>query len=129
MKKLLKITSLLAVLAIVLCILSGCGGNKIVGTMEEDGTKSKIVATFDKDDNLKALEVTYEYKNADDAKDAYKEMKDEDAEGYKIKRSGKKVTVKMDAKSFAKQTGANEDRLTKDNMKELIKFMGYEVKD
>ena len=129
MKKLLKITSLLAVLAIVLCILSGCGGNKIVGTMEEDGTKSKIVATFDKDDNLKALEVTYEYKNADDAKDAYEEMKDEDAEGYKIKRSGKKVTVKMDAKSFAKQTGANEDRLTKDNMKELIKFMGYEVKD
>ena len=129
MKKLLKITSLLAVLAIVLCILSGCGGNKIVGTMEEDGTKSKIVATFDKDDNLKTLEVTYEYKNADDAKDAYKEMKDEDAEGYKIKRSGKKITVKMDAKSFAKQTGADEDRLTKDNMKELIKFMGYEVKD
>lgn len=129
MKKLLKITSLLAVLVMLLAALTGCGGNKIVGTMEEDGNKSKVVATFDKDDKLKKLEITYEYKNADDAKDAYKEMKDEDAEGYKIKRSGKKITVKMDAKSFAKQTGADEDRLTKDNMKELIKFMGYEIKD
>ena len=116
MKKLLKITGLLAVIAIALVILSGCGGNKLVGTMEEDGNKSKVVATFDKNDNLKKLEITYEYKNADDAKEAYEEMKKEDAEGYKIKKSGKKVTVKMDAKSFAKQTGADEERLTKDNI-------------
>ena len=129
MKKLLKITSLIAVVAMLLLALTGCGGNKIVGTMEEDGNKSKVVATFDKNDNLKKLEITYEYKNADDAKEAYEEMKKEDAEGYKIKKSGKKVTVKMDAKSFAKQTGADEERLTKDNMKELIKFMGYEVKE
>ena len=129
MKKILKITGLLAVIAIALVILSGCGGNKLVGTMEEDGSKSKVVATFDKNDNLKNLEITYEYKNADDAKEAYEEMKKEDAEGYKIKKSGKKETVKMDAKSFAKQTGADEERLTKDNMKELIKFMGYEVKE
>ena len=35
----------------------------------------------------------------------------------------------LNAKSFAKQTGADEEKLTKDNMKELIKFMGYEVKE
>ncbi|MBR2704267.1 MAG: hypothetical protein IKE91_02245 [Clostridia bacterium] len=129
MKKLLKIASLIAVVAMLILALTGCGGNKLVGTMEEDGNKSKVVASFNKDDKLTKLVITYTYDSASDAKDAYKEMKDQDAEGYKIKRSGKKITVTVKAKDFAKQTGADEDELTKDNMKQLLKFMGYDIED
>jgi hypothetical protein len=36
MKKLLKVTSLLAVLAMLLLALTGCGGKKLTATMKED---------------------------------------------------------------------------------------------
>ena len=127
MKKMLKIASLLAVVAMLLLTLTGCGGNKLVGTMEENGLKSTAEASFNKDDKLTKLVITYTYDSANDAKDAYKSLK-EDSEGYKVKRSGKKVTMTIKANDFAKQTGAKEDELTKDNMESLLKFMGYEIK-
>lgn len=129
MKNLLKVTSLLAVLAILLFALTGCGGNKLVGTMEKDDYTSKVEASFNSKDKLTKLVITYKYNSTSDAKDAYKEWKDEDAEGYKVKRSGKKITVTVKAKDFAEQTGADEDELTKENMEKLIEYMGYELKD
>lgn len=126
MKKLLKVTSLLAVVAMLLLALTGCGGSKIVGTMESDGVKSKAVASFDKDDKLKKIEISYTFESSDDAKDFYEEMK-EDSDGYKVKRSGKKVTVSAKAKDFAEQMGADE--VTKEDMESFLEFTGYDIED
>lgn len=129
MKSLLKIISLLAVFAILSLALTGCGENKIVGTMEEDDYKSKAEATFNKDDQLKKLVITYTYNSASDAKESYKDMKDENPDGYKINRSGKKITVTVKAKDFAELTLTDEDELTKENMEKFLEYMGYEIKD
>ena len=126
MKKLFKITSLLAVVAMLLLALTGCGGSKLVGTMETDEVKSKAVAKFDKDDNLKSIEISYTFDSSDDAKEFYDEMK-EDADGYKVKKSGKKVTVSAKGKDFAEQMG--EDEISKDDMKSYLELMGYEIDD
>jgi len=130
MKNILKVTSLLAVLVMLLVALTGCGGNKLVGTMEEDGNKSKIELSFDKDNKLKKMVMTYEFKNKDDAKEMYESSKKE-AEGSKIKvkKSGKKVTITMTAEAFADKFGVEKDKLDKDTMKDFVKYMGYELKD
>lgn len=126
MKKLLKITSLLAVVAMLLLALTGCGGSKLVGTMESNGVKSKAVASFNKDDKLTKIEISYTFDSTDDAKDFYDEMK-EDSDGYKVKRSGKKVTVSSKGKDFAKEM--DEDEISKDDMESYLKLMGYEIED
>ncbi|MBQ3408362.1 MAG: hypothetical protein IJH12_04060 [Clostridia bacterium] len=128
MKKLLKVTSLLAVVLMLLLALTGCGGNKLVGTMEEDNYKSKIEISFDKNDKLSKMVITNTYNSSSDAKDAYEELKD-DSEGAKVKRSGKKVTITMKAKDFSEEFGADEDELDKDTMEQFVKYMGYELKD
>ena len=130
MKNILKVTSLLAVLVMLLVALTGCGGNKIVGTMEEDGNKSKIEMSFDKNDKLTKMVMTYEFKNKDDAKEMYESSKEEAKDsGIKVKKSGKKVTITMKAKDFSEKFGADADQLDKDTMKQFAKFMGYEIKD
>ena len=130
MKNILKITGLLAVLVMLLVALTGCGGNKIVGTMEEDGNKSKIEMSFDKNDKLTKMVMTYEFKNKDDAKEMYESSKEEAKDsGIKVKKSGKKVTITMKAKDFSEKFGADADQLDKDTMKQFAKFMGYEIKD
>lgn len=130
MKNILKVTSLLAVLVMLLVALTGCGGNKIVGTMEEDGNKSKIEMSFDKNDKLTKMVMTYEFKNKDDAKELYDSSKEEAKDtGIKVKKSGKKVTITMKAKDFSDKFGVEADQLDKETMKSFAKFMGYELKD
>jgi ABC-type Na+ efflux pump permease subunit len=130
MKNILKVTSLLAVLVMLLVALTGCGGNKIVGTMEEDGNKSKIEMSFDKNDKLTKIVMTYEFKNKDDAKELYDSSKEEAKDtGIKVKKSGKKVTITMKAKDFSDKFGVEADQLDKETMKSFAKFMGYELKD
>ncbi len=130
MKKLLKITSLIAVVAMLLLALTGCGGNKIVGTMEEDGNKSKIEMSFDKNDKLTKMVMTYEFKDKDAAKEMYDSSKEEAKDsGIKVKKSGKKVTITMKANDFSKKFGVEADQLDKDTMKQFAKFMGYEIKE
>lgn len=130
MKNLLKVTSLLAVLVMLLVALTGCGGNKLVGTMEEDGNKSKIEMSFDKNDKLTKMVMTYQFKDKDDAKELYESSKDEAKDtGIKVKKSGKKVTITMKAKDFSEKFGVDADELDKDTMKKFAKYMGFELKD
>lgn len=128
MKKLLKITGLLAVVAMLLLALTGCGGNKLVGTLKEDDYKGKVEATFDKDDKLKKMVITMTYKDTDDAKDSYDDAK-ETFESGKVKRSGKKVTVTFNAKDFAEMSNQDEDDIDKNLIKKFIETMGFEIKD
>ena len=130
MKKLLKITSLLAVVAMLLLALTGCGGKKVVGTMEDDDGKGKAVATFDSKDRLKELKLTYEYKDKEDAEDSYEAIKDmfEDI-GGKVKKSGKKITVTIKGKDLAEQKDVDLDELDREYMEDAIESMGFEIKD
>ena len=130
MKKLLKITSLLAVVAMLLLALTGCGGKKIVGTMDDDKGKATAVATFDSKDKLKEFKITYNYKDKDEAEDDYEDIKDMFEEiGGKVKKSGKKITVTIKGKDLAKQKDVDLDELDREYMEDAIESMGYEIKD
>lgn len=125
MKKTLKSVLLLIVMAIMVFALTGCG-NKIVGTKtEEDSIMGKYT---------EKIEVKLKGKKVTKVVDTYKFDKEESAklmeEFYsasdeaKVKRSGKKVTVTMDGKDFAD----SDKEVSKDDVKNLLKDMGYEVK-
>lgn len=129
MKKLLKIASILAVVAMLLISLTGCGGNKIVGTMKDDDGKAKVVATFDSKDRLKEMTFTYEFKDKDDAEDAYDSMKDMFEDVGKIKKSGKKITIKIKGKDLAEESNMDYDDVDKDYITDAIEGMGFEIKD
>ena len=128
MKNLLKITGIIAVIAMILLALTGCGGNKLVGKLKEDDYKGKVVATFDKDDKLKKMVITMTYKDTDDAKDSYEDAK-ETFESGKVKRSGKKVTVTLKAKDFAEMSHQDEEDIDKDIIEKFLKTMGFELDD
>ena len=129
MKKLLKITSLLAVVAMLLLALTGCGGKKLVGTMKDDDGKGKVVCTFDSKDRLKEMKITYEYKDKDDAKDAYDAIKEMFEDVGKVKKSGKKITVTVTGKKIAEEKDVDLDDLDREYMEKAIESMGFEVKD
>ena len=129
MKKLLKITSLLAVVAMLLLALTGCGGKKIVGTMDDDKGKATAVATFDSKDRLKEFKITYNYKDKDEAEDDYESIKDMFEDVGKVKKSGKKITITIKGKDLAEQSNKELDEIDREYMEDAIESMGFEIKD
>ncbi len=128
MKKLLKITSLIAIVVMALLALTGCGGKKLVGNIKEDDYKVKLVATFDSKDRLKTMTMTATYKDTDDAKDAYDSAKDLYEFG-KVKRSGKKVTVTIKGKELAEELDKDYDDIDRDYVEKFAETMGFDIKD
>ena len=139
MKKTLKILLLVAFMAVILFALTGCG-NKLVATKEtedsEMGTiKEKYEYTFKKDkiDSVKAI---YTFEDKEKAEDAEKELNammalmsafsDEEID-MEVERSGKKVTMKLDASTFASMEGEDVS-VSKDELKEQLEEEGYKVK-
>lgn len=120
MKKLLKITGVLAVIFCLLLSLTGCGGNKLVGTFDDKDGKGKIVATFDKDDKLKSLVITMTYDSKDKAKEDYDSMKESKVEEFSFKRSGKKIIMTFDIDKFKEKLGNKDDALKKENIKKTL---------
>ena len=114
MKNLLKITGIIAVIAMILLALTGCGGNKLVGKLKEDDYKGKVI--------------TMTYNDTDDAKESYEDAK-ETFESGKVKRSGKKVTVTLKAKDFAEMSHQDEEDIDKDIIEKFLKAMGFELDD
>ena len=129
MKKLLKITSLIAIVVMALLALTGCGGKKLVGTIKEDDYKVKLVATFDSKDRLKTMTMTATYKDKDDAKDAYDSAKDTYEDVGKVKKSGKKVTVTIKGKDLAKELDQDLDDIDRDYIEKFAKSMGFDIDD
>lgn len=128
MKNFLMKSCFVAIIFAVLFALTGCGGDKLVGTQEMDGMTSTIEVTFKKDVADK-IKMTFECKSTDDAKDAYESMKDE-YKNAKVKRSGKKVIIEMKADEFMKEAGITEkSEMTKENFEKLFKLIGYEIKN
>lgn len=136
MKKTLKISALLMVIAIMMLALTGCGKNKVVATKSTSEENSmfgaydeKIEVTFKKDKADKIV-WTMEFKDEETAKSmsglyqmAASELKD-----LEIKQDGKKVVLTMGSESFASQSDLKDEDLTREKIIKKLEDQGYTVK-
>lgn len=140
MKKTLKIGALLLVMAMLLVLLTGCGGNKLVATKTTEdegmgfGKYEETVELKFKDDKVNEITMTYEFEKEESAEGMAAifnlgvSMSEEEMQGFEVEQKGKKVIIKMDAKMFAEQEGVSEEEMTKEAMKKALEEDGYTVK-
>lgn len=129
MKKLLKSSLLLTVLAIFLFALTGCGGNKLVATKTEEDSylgkyEEKIEIKFKKG-IASEVTLTMEFEDEDTAKEIM-ELYSSFGSEEDMEQKGKKIIMKMDVKDIA--GSEDEDKLTKEYLKEQLEEEGYTVK-
>lgn len=140
MKKTIKSIALLLIMGVMLFLLVGCGGDKLVATKttEDDVMglgkyEEKIEVTF-KDDKVNEVKMTYEFEKEESAKNMAAlfnlgaSMSGEEMEGLKVEQKGKKLIMNMDAKTFAQQEGATDEEMTKEAIKASLEEEGYTVK-
>lgn len=136
MKKLVKGSLLLMVVAMMLMALTGCGKNKLVATKSNDSESSllgaydeKIEVTFKKDKADKIV-WTMEFKDENKAKSAagLYQMASSEIEGLEVKQDGKKVVLNMSVKAFADTADMKDEDLSRDAFKKALEEQGYTVK-
>ena len=136
MKKTLKISALLMVVAIMLLALTGCGKNKIVATKSTSGENSmfgaydeKIEVTFKKD-KVDKIVWTMEFKDEETAESmsGLYQMASSELKDLEIKQDGKKVVLTMGAESFASQSDLKDEDLSRDKIIKELEEQGYTVK-
>lgn len=140
MKKTIKSVALLLIMGVMLFLLAGCGGDKLVATKttEDDVMglgkyEEKIEVTF-KDNKVNEVKMTYEFEKEESAKNMAAlfnlgaSMSGEEMEGLKVEQKGKKLIMNMDAKTFAQQEGATDEEMTKEAIKASLEEEGYTVK-
>ena len=140
MKKALKSVSLLLIIGMVLVLLTGCGGDKLIATKttEDDSMglgkyEEKIEVKF-KDDKVSEVTMTAEFEKEEAAKSMAalfnlgSSMAEEEMEGFTVEQKGKKVIMKVDAKTFAKQEDLSDEDMTKEAIKKSLEEDGYTVK-
>lgn len=136
MKKTAKSIVLALVMGLLLIALTGCGANKLVATKTSDDEfmgkyEEKIEISF-KDDKADQIVWTMEFEDEDKAESVASIFKlasnsDEDTK-IDVEQKGKKVTLKMDAKSFASEEDMDDNSLSKEEMKKSLEDEGYTVK-
>lgn len=140
MKKVLKSVVLLLIIGMVLVLLTGCGGNKLVATKttEDDfmglGKYEEKVELKFKNDKVSEVKMTYEFEKEEAAESMAAifnlgaSMAEEELEGLEVEQKGKKVIMTMDAAMFAEQEGVSDEEMTKEAMKAALEEEGYTVK-
>ena len=127
MKKTIKSSLLLIVMAVILFALTGCANSKLVATKSnsEGGMKyeEKIEITF-KNKLANKFKMTMEFEDESTAKMLGEYLKDE--EGFK--QDGKKIIYEMNVEEYAKQEGVKKEELTRDYLKKELEKDGYKVK-
>lgn len=127
MKKTVKSSLLLIVMAVILFALTGCANSKLVATRTstESGIKceEKIEVKF-KNKLANKITFTMEFEDESTAKLLAEFLKDEEG----LKQDGKKVVYEMDVEKYAKQEGVEKDKLTRDYLKTELEKEGYKVK-
>lgn len=127
MKKTIKSSLLLIVMAVILFALTGCANSKLVATKSnnEAGMKyeEKIEVTF-KNKLAKKFKMTMEFEDESTAKLLGEYLKNE--EGFK--QDGKKIIYEMDVEEYAKQNDVKKEELTRDYLKKELEKEGYKVK-
>lgn len=138
MKKTIKSSALLLVIAMILFTLTGCMGNKLVATKSNEDSmfgkyEEKVEISF-KNDKADKITITTEYEEEEKAESAaslYKlaiNSSEDELKGLEVEQKGKKVVLKMDSKAFSSQEGMKDEDLTKDNLKKALEEDGYKVK-
>lgn len=131
MKRTSKSILLVAIMAILLLALTGCGGDKLVATKSSDFGDEKIEISFE-DDKAKEMVWTIECEDKDEAKEAVEtfEQLSENMDGIKAEQKGKKVVLTIEVEAFAALSGADVDdeAMSKDEFKKALEEDGYEVK-
>ncbi|MCR5146235.1 MAG: hypothetical protein K6B70_02675 [Clostridia bacterium] len=136
MKKLVKGSLLLMVVAMMLMALTGCGKNKLVATKSNSADNSllgaydeKIEVTF-KNDKADKIVWTLEFKDESKAKSAagLYNMASSEIEGLEVKQDGKKVILNMSVKAFANTADMKDEDLSRDAFKKALEEQGYTVK-
>ena len=136
MKKLVKGSLLLMVVAMILMALTGCGKNKLVATKSNDSASSllgsyeeKIEVTF-KNDKADKIVWTMEFEDESKAKSAagLYQMASSEIEGLEVKQDGKKVVLNMSVKAFADTADMKDEDLSRDAFKKALEEQGYTVK-
>lgn len=133
MKRTVKSALLLAVLAVILFALTGCG-NKLVATKTESdsmfGEYKETVEVSFKNDKADKIKMTMEFEDEDKAKSLAElyELAAGSIDGLEVEQKGKKVTITMDPDTFAEEEGLDEDELTKESIKKALEEAGYTVK-
>ena len=127
MKKTVKSSLLLIVMAVILFALTGCANSKLVATRTstESGIKceEKIEIKF-KNKLANKITFTMEFEDESTAKLLAEFLKDQEG----LKQDGKKVVYEMDVEKYAKQEGVEKDKLTRDYLKTELEKEGYKVK-
>lgn len=136
MKKTLKISALLMIVAIMLLSLAGCGKDKLVATKSTSGENSmfgaydeKIEITF-KNNKADKIVWTMEFKDEATAKSmsGLYQMASSELKDLEIKQDGKKIVLTMGAESFGSQSDVKDEDLTKDKLAKELEDKGYTVK-
>lgn len=136
MKKLVKGSLLLMVVAMMLMALTGCGKNKLVATKSNSADNSllgaydeKIEVTF-KNDKADKIVWTMEFKDENKAKSAagLYQMASSEIDGLEVKQDGKKVVLNMSVKAFADTADMKDEDLSRDAFKKALEEQGYTVK-
>lgn len=132
MRKLIRNILLATIFLVVLIILTGCGGNKLVAkkTTEEVGIKieEKIEVTF-KDNKISQVVAVMEFESEETAKMMVEAFSYEAVEGLEVEQDGNKMTMTMNAQIFADMQGEPVTvDITKEDMKKFFEDEGYKVK-
>ncbi len=132
MKKLMKSSLLLMVMAIFLFALTGCGGNKLVATKSEEDSmfgkyEEKIEIKF-KNKVASEIKMTMEFESKDKAESIMSLYKLSGENTDKMEQKDKKIIMKMDVDEYAKEQNVSKDKLTKEYFKEYLEKEGYKVK-
>ncbi len=147
MKKTLRNFAIVIAMAMLVVLLTGCGGDKLVATKRTEDEymgnyDEKLEITF-KDDKASEINMTYTFDDEEQATTMYGYFSlvtsmfvSEDSEeanpleGMEVKQDGKKLTIKMDATAYVETLGEDEDTadLSKDAIKASLEEEGYTVK-
>lgn len=134
MKKTAKSILLVAVMAIILLALTGCGSKKLVATKSSDEAgigkyEEKIEVTF-KDDKADKIVWTMEFEDEEKAESLAKvfESLGSEMEGFEFEHKGKKVILSMDSKAFADQQDLDDNSMSREELKKELEEEGYKVK-
>lgn len=131
MKKLLKSSILLAIMAVFIFALTGCAGNKLVATKTKEESafgkyEEKIEIKF-KNKIASEIKTTLVFKDEDTAKKVV-ELYEKYGEADDMQRKGKKVITKVDVSKYADSEDVDKEKLTKEYLKKQYEEDGYKVK-
>lgn len=143
MKKTLKISVILAIIAMLMLTLTGCGNdskkksenNNLVATKSgEDSFFGKYEETVEisfKDDKADKIVMTRDLEDEEKAESissVFEYLDESEMEGMKVERDGKKIIITLEPKTFAEQESLNDEDLSRDSLKKELEEDGYTIK-